>query len=47
MQRGDTAFRPLLRGGATPRNSLDMILADTLTGAKRLTTHSIYWVNHV
>jgi hypothetical protein len=30
VRRGDPVFRPLQKGGVTPRNALDMILADTL-----------------
>ena len=34
VRRGDAVFRPLQRGAVAPTNSLDMILADTLPGAK-------------
>ena len=30
VRRGDPVFRPLQKGGVTPRNALDMIRADTL-----------------
>jgi hypothetical protein len=34
VRRGDVVFRPFQRGGATPTNALDMILADTLPSAE-------------
>jgi hypothetical protein len=30
VRRGDPVFRPLQKGGVTPRNAFDMILANTL-----------------